>query len=325
MARGRKITIHLADGVPTGIRHAELLNWTGQAIVCPRNRVSELGDWPQSRRPGVYFLLGEDPTDSKPMAYIGEADDVFARLPGHTTGSNAKDFWDQVVFFSSKDDTVTKAHVKYLESRTYELALAAGRVKLENSNRPQQPNLPRADREVMEDFLDLAPILLGALGFNLLQPITSKSGSAQHADGVGTSAAATSAPDLAPVATLYYKVHISGVDATGTETDEGFVVFKGSVGSKEAQEYLNPGWSDYRRDLIEDGSIDDKGAKAMFTKDVLFRSPSAAAAIVAGGNRNGREVWKNAQGKSLKQLEAELLASSQPAPLAGAVVTGTNG
>ena len=39
---GRTIRIYLADGSPTGIKHAELVNWTGQAVVCPRGRVGEL-------------------------------------------------------------------------------------------------------------------------------------------------------------------------------------------------------------------------------------------------------------------------------------------
>jgi hypothetical protein len=33
-----------------------------------------------------------------------------------------KEFWTRVVFFTSKDDNITKAHVKYLEARLVELA-----------------------------------------------------------------------------------------------------------------------------------------------------------------------------------------------------------
>ncbi|MGB1700835.1 MAG: GIY-YIG nuclease family protein, partial [Nannocystaceae bacterium] len=34
-APGKTVRIYLADGSPTGIRHAEVVNWTGQALVCP--------------------------------------------------------------------------------------------------------------------------------------------------------------------------------------------------------------------------------------------------------------------------------------------------
>jgi hypothetical protein len=42
MPKGRQIKIYLADGSVTGIRHAEIVNWTGQALAIPRNRVKEL-------------------------------------------------------------------------------------------------------------------------------------------------------------------------------------------------------------------------------------------------------------------------------------------
>jgi hypothetical protein len=39
------------------------------------------------------------------------------------------------------------------------------------------------------------------------------------------------------------------------------------------------------------------------TKDTEFDSPSAAAAVVHGGGANGLTAWKDANGKSLKELE----------------------
>jgi hypothetical protein len=61
-------------GEVSGIRHAELVNWTGQALLCPRNRVPELAARWQSvvSRPGVYLLLGADQLAAREV-YIGEA------------------------------------------------------------------------------------------------------------------------------------------------------------------------------------------------------------------------------------------------------------
>jgi len=42
----------------------------------------------------------------------------------------------------------------------------------------------------------------------------------------------------------------------------------------------------------------------VFARDFEFASPSAAAAIVMGGSAQGPAVWKNAKGKSLKDIEA---------------------
>ena len=44
------------------------------------------------------------------------------------------------------------------------------------------------------------------------------------------------------------------------------------------------------------------GDKLVFTSDCPFTSPSAAAAIIAGGPRSGPELWKNEAGVSLKEL-----------------------
>ena len=111
MTIGKSIRIYLADGTVTGIRHAELVNWTGQAIACPRNRIGELSGWDESKRPGVYFLFGYDDVVGQPIAYIGEAENVLYRLQSHVMN---KDFWNEVVFFTYKDKNLTKAHVKYL-------------------------------------------------------------------------------------------------------------------------------------------------------------------------------------------------------------------
>lgn len=55
--------------------------------------------------------------------------------------------------------------------------------------------------------------------------------------------------------------------------------------------------------------VTDDGIR--FTRDKLFSSPSAAASVLAGGNRNGREAWVAADGRSLKQLE-EAQAEVEP-------------
>ena len=39
----------------------------------------------------------------------------------------------------------------------------------------------------------------------------------------------------------------------------------------------------------------------MFEKDIIFSSPSTAAAMVLGRNSNGLTQWKNRDGKTLKE------------------------
>ena len=49
--------------------------------------------------------------------------------------------------------------------------------------------------------------------------------------------------------------------------------------------------------------LGDKGDRLLFLKDIEFASPSAAAAVVHGGHANGLTAWKDANGKTLKELE----------------------
>ena len=54
-------------------------------------------------------------------------------------------------------------------------------------------------------------------------------------------------------------------------------------------------------------TLDTEGAlekaRGKFAKDTEFDSPSAAAAVIHGGGANGLTAWKDANGKSLKELE----------------------
>ncbi len=293
---GRTIRIYLADGSPGGIRHAELVNWTGQALVCPKGRIGELAHWAESQRPGVYLLFGDDDDTGKPILYIGEAENVLVRLQSHV---KTKDFWTQAVFFTSKDENLTKSHVKYLEARVWQLAKAAARVQLDNGNQPQTPALPRSERDAMEEFLEPLRILLAALGFNALQP-------------VATSVADATNGSTSPLAktVLRFVVPKRGIEARGASTDEGFIVFSGSRGDAELRGTLGKGYTTLRDQLIADGDLVLAGKALRATRGILFTSPSAAAAVLAGGAYNGREAWRDESGTTLKVLEEQLAESA---------------
>jgi hypothetical protein len=284
---GKTIRIYLPDGTPTGIRHAELVNWTGQAVACPRGRYAEIAKWPEGQRPGVYILFGRDGDGD--LAYVGEAENVVERLKHHVGG---KDFWTQVVFFTAKDENLTKSHVKYLESRIVSTALELKRMRIENGNSPGEPSLPRADRDAMNEFLESLSFVLGTLGFPLLQPLT-------HAV-VGDDNAR---PGPLSSVELRFENSKRGVVATGASTDEGFVVRSGSLGTNEVRDHMGKGYAAIRTALIADGTIVVDGDRLRFTRDWLFDSPSAAACVLAGGTYNGREAWRDVNGRTLKQLE----------------------
>ena len=66
-----------------------------------------------------------------------------------------------------------------------------------------------------------------------------------------------------------------------------------------------PWASNLRQKLKEDGMLDVKADHLLFTQDVEFSSPSAAAGVIHGGQANGLTAWKNKNGETLKDLESK--------------------
>ena len=291
MAFGKSIRIFLPDATVTGIRHAEIINRTGQAIACPRSRLDELKNWPETAKPGVYFLFEARLGDSKPIAYIGESENVTERLLSHDRG---KDFWNDVVIFSNKDDNLSKSHIKYLESRLESLAKTADRYKLENGNTPTLSSLSRSEREAMEELLEDIRLILGTLGYPILEPLIQIS----------------TIPSATPISTfispsseeLIFTVH--NLVAHGIQTDEGFVLKKGSTASKVNTESLSIKLVKLKEQLVADGRFITEKNHLFLTEDFLTSSSSYAAALIAGTSRSGPQSWYTTDGKfSLKELE----------------------
>ena len=277
---GRKLSIFFADGNPTGIRQAEIINWTGQAIACPRVRISELAEWDEARRVGIYFLFGGGETGERNRAYVGESEQVLKRL-----GEQLRkfEFWTETVFFTNKDENLTKAHGQYLERKLIERAKSAGRFDLVNENDGFETKLPRADRATMEEFLDNIRMVLGALGYLLLEPLAPVS----NADTTGAS----------------IKLHFKGerFGGEGFATDDGFVVLADAAVCPITAPTL-PAHLKLLRESAADLDRNDS-QKWRLTRDTLFNSSSAAAGFLAGSNRSGPDSWKSDDGRTLKQID----------------------
>lgn len=294
MSIGRTIRIYLDDGSITGIRHAEIVNWTGQAISAPRTQLKALAGWPESNKPGVYFLFGIDDDSGSQAVYIGEAENVLERLGQHLTG---KDFWNEVVFFTSKDENLTKSHVKYLESRLVELARAASRYVLLNGNSPQLPSLPRGDRDSMEEFIGNLRTLLGVIGHKALEPVASHEKVKQEQVVIPNPSEANTVQAF----TLNHKK----LKANAIVNNEGIVVLQGSELSPKMTNSLAEGYRKLRQQLQDNGTIADANGRLIFIRDQLFTSPSQAAAIIVGYPINGRTNWIDDKGRSIKDLEEQ--------------------
>jgi len=298
MTAGKSIRLFLADGTPGGLLTAEIMNWTGHVVAAPRSDLAALLKRPEASRTGIYILLGDDPNSlGGTIAYIGEGDDVSKRLYEHARPEDrgGKDFWDRAIVLTSKDTNLTKAHARYLESRLITLAQQANRAVLVNGTAPGPLPLPEADISDMEYFISQAKIVLPVLGVNLLRATaTPAPASPGHHDGPSMTAVLS---QLSPIFELTLKR--SGVAATAQEIDGEFTVFEGSITRLQWQG-ADDGYKRLREKLEEDGTLalTDDGSSRRFTRNQVFASPSAAAAVVAGRSANGRVEWK-VQGTNL--------------------------
>lgn len=284
---GRMVKLYLTEGSPHGIVIADMGNWNGKALAAPRGKLSELLRRPEAARTGVYVLLGPDPeVEDGLLAYIGEADDIAARMRIHLR-SEAKDFFERVVFLVSSDETLTKGHVRYLESRLIKLTRQAGSVALTNDTQPDFQRLPEADRADMDTFLDNAALVLPILGCDLLRRRRMQKGSSAPA------VAAVPLPSAAMEGPIF-TFTTAGAGATGQETEEGFVVFAGSTARRTPSGTFPAGYAALRGKLIANGQLVDGPTPdlLLFATDVTFSSPSAAASIVSARSASGPLEWK---------------------------------
>jgi hypothetical protein len=276
------IKLFLPRGDAKSLRTAEISNWTGKAIAAPRTELDDLLARDELDKAGVYILFGADPHSGVPHAYIGEAEIIRERLKQH----KAKEFWVSAIVFVSKDENLTKAHVRYLESRLFTEATQVGRFTLDQ-NQAGGSKLPESDREDMEVFLARIRQLLPVLGFDLLIPVAQPAAK-QQSGGM-----------------LFCRM--KGAEGRGHRTPDGFVVLQGSTAVLQERESAKkwPYVVALRNKLITDGTLALNNSLYQFTKDAEFTSPSAAAAVIHGGSANGLREWKTKEGKPLKELDEQ--------------------
>jgi len=277
----KTITIFLVDGEPNGLKTAELSNWVGQAIVIPRNKLKEIKQRPDCNKPAVYFLIGKENEEALlQTAYIGEAENLWSRLSTH---DSSKDFWQTAVAFVKKDNNLTKAHVRYLESRCLALATQAKRFDLENGTEASLPSLSEADIAEMEEFLGNLKLLLSALGYPILQEVVSKE------------QRNTSDPIFI----------CKGKDAlaTGRMTNDGFVVYKDSTATADISRAVIERNQKVIGKLLLNKYL-EKGTDNLyvFIKDYVFNSPSAASDIILGNSTSGWKKWRTESRKTLEEI-----------------------
>ena len=283
--RGTTITNYLATGDPEGVIFAYMSNWTGQAIKIPRNLFADNKGIEELKRPGIYFLFGQDtenPDDK--MVYVGEANNLSERIIQHMRDSE-KEFVETIICFSSKDENLTVSHTKYLEQKTIRHISKSSEFRLTNKKDGSSVNLPKMVKDEMDTYFDNMRVVLPTLGYSVL-----------HQNEKSVKKAEV------------FNLDVSGYKATAVLTSNGMEVQKGSQMSPKETQSLSGSYSSLRKTLQDRKIVEEQSGKLIFLQNYEFTSSSTAAAIILGYSINGRITWKDKFGKTLKEFEEERIS-----------------
>lgn len=279
MPRSKTIKLFLMDGEPSGRMKCSLANWTGIAYKIPRTALDKCKDLDILKQSGVYFLFGTDKSDNA-VVYIGQAG---ARKNGKGLLLRIQephafiDYWTEAVMFTTTNNSFGPTEISYLENRFCNMAVQSGRYVVKNGNDPNPGNITEETESELEEFIDYAKIVMGTLGHKVFEPFVPSS----------------EAEDAEPVLYLEY----GKGRASGKRTSDGFVIFKGSAVNpsltKSCPERTIKDRKKYANKINKNGVL---------ISDILLSSPSSAAGFVGGASLSGNALWKDSNGKTLKEL-----------------------
>ncbi|KMS55208.1 endonuclease [Novosphingobium barchaimii LL02] len=302
-AIGRSLELYYIDGRPDGMLTAEMFNWTGHVLMAPRTQIATALAREEAAYAGIYLLLGEQ--DGEPLAYIGEGEDISARIRSHDV---KKDWWTSAILVTASANKLNKAHARYLEARLIAEAKAIGRMPLENTVTPALPSLSEADIGKMEAFLENILVVLPAVRVDMfIQRVRS----APKAAIISTPTRPFTQPE--PEARFVLENRKHNLTAFAVLEDGEFVVEEGSQARREWASAHMHGYSKLHAELKHAGVLTEDGERCTFAKSYAFQSPSAAAAVVDGRPANGTTEWINvATRQTYKEWEAGRIDAAQP-------------
>lgn len=290
---GKSINLYLMDGEPSGRIKCTLANWTGIAYRIPRTSLEKCKDRDDLKQSGVYFLFGVSDETGKPLVYIGQAgarkngEGILNRLQEHKRNPQ-KDYWNEVIVFTTSNNSFGPTEISYLENRFCNLAMAADRYEVKNGNDPTLGNITEEKESELEEFIDYAKIIMGTMGHKVFEPLNKATSKPED----------NNTPPEEDVL-LYLKrsvKNVGKVEATGKQTPEGFIVLQGS--------HISPIDDDTIPTILKSQRKKTAlNSDHILQENMLFNSPSYAAMFVIGKSANGLTSWKTTDGITLKHLE----------------------
>ena len=147
-------------------------------------------------------------------------------------------------------------------------------------NVPQMPSLSDADKADAELYLADMLLCLPIVGVNFFEKPRGPAGKNRE---------------------LFLSA--KDIQARGYEGPGGFVVRFDSQAVKNEVASIPTYLSDLRKALLNQGIFEDTGTAYRLAQDYIFTSPSTAAGVLLGRAINGRTAWRDAERRSLKEIQ----------------------
>lgn len=280
--RGKNINLYLIDGEVKGRLKCTLANWTGLIFKIPRTRLDITRDRVELKQSGIYFLFGSEEDSDKDSVYIGQAgirangEGLLYRINEHNKDAT-KDYWTEAVAVTTSNNSFGPTEISYLEHRIVQLAKDANRYEVKNGNNPNIGNVTEEKQSELEDFLDSAKIVMGAMGYKIFEKVVDEDDKTDNE--------------------LIFTYKVKNLIAKGKRTSEGFVLLKGSSLSREISKSVS-----VKVKTLREKNKDDINGNFITINDILFKSPSAAASFVSGNSVSGTLAWKTMNGDTLGDI-----------------------
>lgn len=154
------VKIFMPNGDAGALKIIHKGNWTGLGLEISRTAWPEHRDRTELKQAGIYILVGYIDSDNLPYLYIGHGSDIEKRIEKHF---NDTSFWDRVLIFVSRDDSLNRVHITWLVWALIKQAHIVNRCKLNNEKSPSKPRLTISEQasthEFLNEILSILPLL----------------------------------------------------------------------------------------------------------------------------------------------------------------------
>ena len=286
MAKAKTINLLLEDGNLEGLLTIEDSSWDGIMFVSPRESVDKLFQQEETSFWGVYLLISEN------EVYIGQASELQRRIKQHDKG---KDFWKKAVLITTKDDSLNRSAIDYIEHELIEKSQKAKTLHSENKQAGNKAKVSRFDKVKYDNFIENSLLLLELIGIKVFtkpikiqKPVISK-----PVPPPKSLADPTKAKEQIPV---FIKTR-TGADARGIFDLESqkITILKGSKIADETKlDFKHHQYDKLIQDLV-------------FKEELSELPPSRAAEIIVRTKtNNGWITWRDEIGNKLDNYRKEI-------------------